>query len=67
MELNPRWAMLDVKMFLYLVGAVMLSLNVLSAAALQAEQDGARDADLRGLLRLVFSIPFVRGALLEQK
>jgi delta14-sterol reductase len=40
MEFNPRWAMFDVKMFLYLVGAVMLSLNVLSAAALQAEQDG---------------------------
>ena len=41
MEFNPRWAMFDVKMFLYLVGAVMLSLIVLSAAALQAEQDGA--------------------------
>ena len=41
LKFNPRWAMFDVKMFLYLVGAVMLSLIVLSAAALQAEQDGA--------------------------
>jgi protein-S-isoprenylcysteine O-methyltransferase Ste14 len=34
---NPQWRGIDAKMYLYLVGAVMLALNVLSFAAYHAE------------------------------
>jgi len=39
-EFNPRFGEFDVKMYLYLIGAVMLALNIYSAAALQKKQDG---------------------------
>lgn len=43
---NPRWAhgRVDAKMLLYLVGAVMLELNLLSFAAHEAEVNGGRPA-----------------------
>ena len=40
-EFNLRFQLLDLKMLLYVVGAVMLGLNVYSAIALQIKQDGA--------------------------
>lgn len=41
LEFNPRWGdLFDVKMFLYLVGAAMLMLNILSATALQIKNGG---------------------------
>ena len=39
-EFNLRYKTLDLKMFLYVVGAVMLGLNVYSAVALQVKNDG---------------------------
>lgn len=41
-EFNPRMGLFDLKMFLYVVGAVMLGLNVYSAAGLQMQNDGGR-------------------------
>ena len=40
-ELNPRYGLFDFKMYLYLIGAIMLELLILSAASVEVEQYGS--------------------------